>query len=171
MSWSRINRPPLWAPLTFWMQGINYLWFSGTEEAVGFIWTSARWYVGRPFFLQHCAGCQPQCFLAVDKSRQRDDGFFVAGRRVARRVCAELLRRFKLSLRTGRSGWVALPSGLTGQRGQPAKKIKIKWQQDFNPMWHSILAHQGAPKTLPTPHTPTTFSRGPFQDLKKDSWA
>lgn len=169
MSWSRINRPPLWAPVTFWMQGINYLWFSGTEEAVGFIWTSVRWYVGRPFFLQHCARCQPQCFLANDKLHQRDDGFFIAGCQVARRVCAELLRRLRWSLRTGRSGWVALPSGLTGQRGRPAKKEK--WNEDFNPMWHSTFAHQGAPKPSPTPTHPPHSPKGTFQDLKKDSWA
>lgn len=49
------------------------------------------------------------------------------------------------------------------------KKRKIKYNQDFNPMWLSTLAHQGAPEGLPTPHPPTAFSRGTFQDLKKDS--
>lgn len=144
MPWSWINCPPLWAPLTFWMQGISYLRLSATEEAVGFIWTSARWYVGCPFSFNIVQYVARSASWRNDESRQRDGGIFGAARQVAKTACAELLRLLRWSWRTGRSGWEASPSALTGQRGQPAKKEKT---QDFNPMSYSTLSHQGAPKS------------------------
>lgn len=47
------------------------------------------------------------------------------------------------------------------------KKRKMKCKQDFNPMWHSTFAHQGAPKTHSNPHTPTAFSKRNISGLKK----
>lgn len=150
MSWSWINCPPLWAPLTFWMQGINYLWFNGTEEAVGFIWTSARWYVGCPFsfnivrYVTRSASWRIMNSVSVTRAKWR--------RQRARRFFWLL----RWSWRTGRSGWVALPSGSTGQRGQPAKKEKWNTRKTLIPC--PIRPPGGTkkhPPSLPPTHTHT----------------
>lgn len=152
MSWSWINRPPLWAPLTLWMQGINYLWFNSNEEAVGFIWMSSRWSAGCPFsfnIVWYVTHMLLDEWWIVSAWRWH---FFGAARQVTgRRAQSFCVPLYGCGIQEDLDKWHHLQGRKVSKDGLQKKKNEM---QDFNPKSHSKFVHQVAPKTPPCP-TPT----------------